>query len=79
MCNTNLQVNFLLSIGGATEAKMVTNMAQKIYSIDLQSKTTWFGVRDKSSGDKGFIKLPMVSTKIPHIIAGNIFKVLSWI
>lgn len=77
MCNKNVQVNFLLSIGGAT--KIVTNMAQKNYSIDLQSKTTWFGVRDKSSGDKGFIKLPMVSTKIPHIIAGNIFKVLSWI
>lgn len=60
-----------MSIGGATEAKMVANIAQKTYSWTLQASTSWCGVRDKADKTK-FVKPPIMATKIPQIIAGKL-------
>lgn len=61
----------MLSIGGVSEQKMVANIAQQVYGYNLQATTTWKGVNDKK--DKQIVvKHPIMSTKIPQIIAGNI-------
>lgn len=63
-------MNYILSVGGPTVQKVVGNIIKKIYTYDLQSTTTWLGVRDKQ--DKTiFIKKPMENTKIPHLTAGK--------
>lgn len=57
---------FLMTIGGKTVQKMMSNLVSVIYSIDLQTTMTWKGIR---SPNGGWTKPPLCSTKTPHIIA----------
>lgn len=56
---------YIISIGGNTLQRMIANIVEVVYSIDVQVQTTWKG---KRSSTGGWSKYPMNETKLPQII-----------
>lgn len=65
-CDQDDFKSYLMTIGGKSMQRMMSNLVSVVYSIDLQTSTTWKGVRDH---DGNWKKPPMCSTKTPYIIA----------
>lgn len=60
-------VAFLRTVGGHSMEKMVANLVQAVYSVELQASTTWKGVKTP----QGWAKRPIGTTKCPEMISGK--------
>lgn len=56
---------FVLSVGGNTLSRMIANIVEAVYSIELQVATTWKGKKNPTGG---WAKFPMQTTQLPTII-----------
>lgn len=59
-------IAYLLSIGGTSPERLISNLMSAVYSIGLQITMTWKGTK----GPDGWKKHPLESTKTPNKIIG---------
>lgn len=57
---------YLMTIGGRSVQRMVSNLVTAVYTLELQTATTWKGIRAPNGQ---WTKSPLCSTKTPKIIA----------
>lgn len=67
-------VFYMSTVGGITASKMVANLVNSMYSLNLQTMMTWKGIKAEAP-DVGFSKHPLENTKIPFLIAGMLQNV----
>lgn len=59
---------YLCSIGGGTPKKMMANLVLTVYSLDLQMRVTWYGIKNHTGT---WTKDPLKCRTTPQLFVGN--------